>query len=62
MTVTNPKIKFFKDKFRILAGILNPLGYILAHAGTNNRVIFQLHSLMILFVVKIGLRYSWTGN
>lgn len=60
MTVTNPKIKFFKDKFRILAGILNPLGYILAHAGTN-RVVFQ-PQFDDSFVVKIGLDIAGRTN
>ena len=60
MTVTNPKIKFFKDTFRILAGILNPLGYILAHAGTN-RVVFQ-PQFDDSFVVKIGLDIAGRTN
>ncbi len=60
MTVTNPKIKFFKDKFKILAGILNPLGYILAHAGTN-RVVFQ-PQFDDSFVVKIGLDIAGRTN
>ena len=60
LVVTNPKIKFFKDKFRILAGILNPLGYILAHAGTN-RVVFQ-PQFDDSFVVKIGLDIAGRTN
>ena len=60
LVVTNPKIKFFKDKFRILAGILNPLGYILAHAGTN-RVVFQ-PQFDDSFVVKIGLDIAGLTN
>lgn len=60
LAVTNPKIKFFKDKFRILAGILNPLGYILAHAGTN-RVVFQ-PQFDDSFVVKIGLDIAGRTN
>lgn len=60
LAVTNPKIKFFKDKFKILAGILNPLGYILAHAGTN-RVVFQ-PQFDDSFVVKIGLDIAGRTN
>ena len=60
LVVTNPKIKFFKDKFRILAGILNPLGYILAHADTN-RVVFQ-PQFDDSFVVKIGLDIAGRTN
>ena len=60
LVVTNQKIKFFKDKFRILAGILNPLGYILAHAGTN-RVVFQ-PQFDDSFVVKIGLDIAGRTN
>ena len=60
LAVTNPKIKFFKDKFKILAGILNPLGYKLAHAGTN-RVVAQ-PDFDDTFIVKIGLDRAGRTN
>ena len=60
LAVTNPKIKFFKDKFKILAGILNPLGYKPAHAGTN-RVVAQ-PDFDDTFIVKIGLDRAGRTN